>query len=186
MEKSLVTSLLTLHPFDEMQMQLLENKITHQILSKNTILYSPKNIAGELHFVLKGSIRQFIETETIPQTIQFYVAGDWVTDLESMLTQKPAQTILETQEETHLATLSLNEIHHLMDRDSCFKKLLSLLHCVGISVEQIKKNTLSPDERYQKLLQEHPNWVQKFALSHIASYLGMTPETLSRVRARIK
>lgn len=186
MEKSLKASLLDLHPFDEMQIQMLENKITLQTLASQSRLYQQKNIACEIHYIILGSIRQFVENESDSQTIQFYTEGDWLTDLESLLTQKPVETFLETQEETILATLSLNEIHHLMDHDPAFKKLLTLLNKVGVSVEQLKKNTLSPDERYKKLLNEHPQWIQKFALNHIASYLGMTPETLSRVRGRLK
>jgi len=76
MEKSLKASLLDLHPFDEMQIQMLENKITLQTLASQSRLYQQKNIACEIHYIILGSIRQFVENESDSQTIQFYTEGD--------------------------------------------------------------------------------------------------------------
>jgi len=64
--------------------------------------------------------------------------------------------------------------------------MLYLCLCYALGMEIVTTlHTKSPDQRYSHLLAEHPDWLNRFPQRHIASYLGMTPETLSRVRARI-
>jgi len=89
-------------------------------------------------------------------------------------------------ENSKFATISLKDIHKLMGIHPCFSMLNALIANLTISTNHIVTlKTKSPDKRYKELLSKNPDWINRFPQMQIASYLGITPETLSRVRARI-
>jgi len=101
------------------------------------------------------------------------------------LTQQPSKNYIEAFEDSDIASITLNDIHELMDNYPCFRMLNALLANLTISATHLATiTTKNPDERYQELLLKHPDWINRFPQMQIASYLGMTAETLSRVRAR--
>ncbi|SEO19709.1 hypothetical protein SAMN05216436_1483 [bacterium A37T11] len=119
-------------------------------------------------------------------TINFFTENDWAADLDSLMRQQPSANYIEAVEDTDIATITLRDIHWLMDRHPIFHMLTSMLQGLTISTAHIASiSTKSPDERYKELFITHPEWLNRFPLKQIASYLGMTPETLSRVRARL-
>jgi CRP/FNR family transcriptional regulator, anaerobic regulatory protein len=119
-------------------------------------------------------------------TSHFFTEGCWAADLESLLMQNPSKNYIAAVENSEIALIDFSDIHALMDVDPCFRMLNALIANMTISTAHIVTiNTKSPDERYRELLLKHPDWINRFPQMQIASYLGMTRETLSRVRARI-
>lgn len=186
MKKSFEEICQTLHPFSEAQLVELNNKITRSNLKANSFIHQPGETVQALYFIFSGSIRQWIDSPNGEHTLALFVEGDWVTNLESLLEQKAAKSYLQTHENTQLGTLKLDDLHTLMDRDNAFKKLISILGLINGQQNEYTKNLLTPDDRYRLLIEQRPEVLQRFTLKQIASYLGMTPETLSRVRARIR
>ena len=106
-------------------------------------------------------------------------------DQQSFVAQTPSQNFIQAYEDSEIVFLSNHELHNLVYKYPNFLR-------PGKILEQNFNNRVrfdmdkSPDSRYKDLLEVHPLWAERFAQKHIASYLGVTPETLSRVRARIK
>ena len=123
-------------------------------------------------------------------TSEFQTMTDWkeIKDDKGIeTTQLPSKNHIEATEDSEIASITLIDIHKLMDAHPCFRMLNALIADLTISTSYITTiNSKSPDERYKELLLKYPQRISRFPQMQIASYLGMTLETLSRVRARIK
>ncbi len=179
-------SLLSIYPFTEVQLKLFTNQLTEIELKKKEYLLEHNQISTTISFINTGSLRVYSKTKQGEFTKHFFTENNWVADLESLLTQQPSKNYIEAFENSSIVSITLNDIHSLMDVHPCFKMLNALLANLTISTAQLAMiTTKSPDERYNELLLKHPDWINRFPQLQIASYLGITPETLSRVRARL-
>lgn len=180
-------SLTRLFPFTEAQIDLFKQKLNTKVLPKKAELKSAGGVSEGMAFVHEGALRLYQLTEKGDITLHFYTAGTWVADLESLLQQQPTPNVLKAIEPATVSLISLRDIHDLIKIDPTFAMLNGLLAGLTSSTSFLASiQTDSPDERYAKLLEHQPDWVRRFPQKYIASYLGITPETLSRVRARMR
>ena len=179
-------SLLKIYPFSEGNLNLFLNKLVFRTLKKKDVFLRKNQICKEIAFVNSGSLRLYTEIEHREWTINFFTENCWVSDIESLLMQQPSKNQIEALENSNIALITLKDIHRLMDIHPGFRMLNALMANFIISSTHITAMIAkSPDERYKDLLSNHPDWVNRFPQMKIASYLGITPESLSRVRARV-
>lgn len=179
-------SLLKIHPFSEQHLNIFASQLTLKKIKKKAFLVNQNQICDDISFIIDGSFRLYTQTEHSELTIKFFTENNWVAEMESLLLQQPSKHCIEALENSYIATISLKDIHVLMHKYPCFIMLNALIAELTISTNQIVAlNSKNPDERYKELLSKNPDWINRFPQMQIASYLGIAPETLSRVRARI-
>lgn len=116
-------------------------------------------------------------------TKDLFIQGDWALDRDSFTTQKPSDFYLQVYENSVIQEVLLCDLHEIIGQSPAFFSLGRVIYSDGH--QKNTKQALKPEEKYLDLLNNRPALIQKFPLKQIASMLGMTPETLSRVRRKI-
>lgn len=153
--------------------------------NKNDIILNEGDTCNYLYFVDEGMVRQFYYKNGRELTEHFSYEGKIVFCIESFLTQTPSRILIEALEETRLYAISYEDLQDLIEKSLEIDRLYHcLLEHVAISGQQHADSQRfeTACERYERLLRERPEIVLRAPMTYIASYLQMTPETLSRVR----
>ena len=140
-----------------------------------------------IYFVKKGCLRIYYFKEDIDITESFEFENYFVARAESLFTGKPSRKAIQAIEDTSLIAIDstklfkLFDLHHDLER--LFRKIIEASYVATVNrIESLQFNTA--DERYFNLLKDHKNILKRVPLKFIASYLGITPVSLSRIRAQ--
>lgn len=160
--------------------------IFHSV-KKGTILLKEGQQSDESYFVLKGCIRVYYIKDGEEKTTAFYTEMDALTP-HCVVNKAPADYFISCVEDSILLISNADmgvEINTKFPKFDIMCRMLSeeLLAKKQIEFDEFK--TSSPEQRYLNLLQNKPTLIQRVPQQQLASYLGITPQSLSRLRARI-
>lgn len=158
-----------------------------QSFEKGNVLLKEGALSNECYFVLKGCIRSYFLKDGEEKTIEFYTEEQSVTPT-NYGTLKPSEYYLECLEDT-VVTVGNPELEKVTFKKYPQLESLSRIIAETIIVKQQESFTQfkisTPEERYSNLLETRPNLLQRVPQHQIASYLGIKPESLSRIKKRI-
>lgn len=155
---------------------------------KGDILLREGQISRDSYFVIQGCLRKYYIMNGEEKTTEFYVEDESVASLQSYKNKTPANHYFECVEESRLAVLSYDKEQELFKRVPKYETLcrMSMEDNFGEQQEALAKFIMSsPEERYKNLVDTRPDLLQRIPQYHLASYLGVKPESLSRIRKRI-
>jgi len=164
----------------------LASRLRPQTLAKQELWLPAGQVSRQLAFVETGVLRSFLSTDEREITNGFFLAGSVAGAYTSFLTQSPSAWAVQALAPSQLVTISYELLQTLYARHSCWlhwgRQLLEeqFLHKCRRETAFLRATAA---ERYQTLRQQYPTLEQQVAQYHIASYLGIKPETLSRLRA---
>ena len=168
---------------------LIENSLLRKEYEKNSVILKEGEISHNILFVGKGMLRQFYYKNGKDITEHFSYEGCILICIESTLRHVPTRLMIETLEDCVVYQLSFEHLMRLTKEsweiNLFYRKILEY----SLIVSQIKADSWrfeTASERYHNLLKHHPEVIKRAPMAHIASYLLMTPETLSRVRSNIQ
>lgn len=154
-------------------------------LIKDELLLQEGQVENSLYFIESGAVRVFLLSELEETNIRFGYNGSMINSLASFLRQSPSEFYIEALRKTEIKILSreqiLNFIHQSQAYSEGYTAFIEAAFAQQIDRE-IDLLTPSPADRLERVLKRSPNLFQEIPLKHIASYLRMTPETLSRIR----
>lgn len=167
----------------------IESQIKSEYLSvpSKAILLEEGKIAEKLYLIRKGCLRLFFYNKGKDITFQFFFEGDFVASFDSLYKRTPSLFYLESIEPTELTAIRREDFYNQINNNLSLRqlyeeKLIDRFHAYQQLFLSRIKNT--PQQRYEELLKEYPNIIQRVPQHYIASYLGITPVSLSRIRNR--
>ncbi|MFE3871854.1 Crp/Fnr family transcriptional regulator [Flavobacterium sp. ZS1P70] len=171
------------------ELELCKTFFIPKKLRKKQVLLQEGDICIYNTFIEKGLLRSFtMDEKGNEHIVQFAIEGWWITDLSSYLTNSTSIYTIEALEDSELLLLTTSAREALMDKIPMFERYQRLLLQNAYIANQARINsalTETAEEKYINLGNTYPGIVKRVPQHMIASYLGLTPETLSRIRKQI-
>lgn len=169
-----------------MAVHALANILVPMKFQKGEIVFPEGEVCQAMYYVEKGMVRQFYYKNKKDVTEHFSYEGRIVFCIESFLKQEPSRLMVEALENSILYAIPYEPLQVLMAQNSevqtLYRKILE--HALISSQEHADSQRFeSSAERYDRLCRTKPEIILRAPMVHIASFLQMTPETLSRVRS---
>ncbi|MEO9483113.1 MAG: Crp/Fnr family transcriptional regulator [Ekhidna sp.] len=183
MFESVIQSITSYASLSEQEIENFTARLELRQFDKGELLLEAGEVCVSWSFVIKGSFREYHTDQELNEvTTNLFTENAWTLNHSSFTGQLPSKGKIEAFEDSEVFQLSVHDLHHLIGESPAFFALGKILE-----VDSKKpKSSANPEEKYLALLAQNSVIVQKFPLKYIASYLGMTPETLSRVRRKIQ
>ena len=158
-----------------------------KIVEKDAILLEEGKICRHLYFLESGLLRYFINKNG-NEIIKFFTEAPYCfTSQVSFNAEKPATENIQALEKSVLWQATLKDVNDLLELKSWNTFVRKLIQEVQFYTEEILEElqTETAEQRYEKMLLNEPEFVQRVPLKHLASYLGIAPQSLSRIRKKI-
>jgi CRP/FNR family transcriptional regulator, anaerobic regulatory protein len=180
-----IKSIVTLNAAEEEAfVQILEVKE----IKKKEFLLQTGQVCNKVFFLNSGCTRVFYNVDGVENTFQFFFADSWYTDYASLLTGQPAFENVQALEKSQIVQIKKIDLYKLYDAYPVFDRVGRMMaENAFLSLHNLNKMLTNdePQQRYINLLKQRPEVVERIPQHYIASYLGIQPESLSRIRKRI-
>lgn len=175
-------------PLTEEEKDAILATLTIKEFKKGTMLLREGETSSEAYFVLDGCVRQYFLVDGAEKTNNFFTDEQWVISMKSISQGVPSDHFIECCTDCRLVVGNRDKEEDLYAR---FPKLESISRKIMEKVFAEQQEVLSayltdtPEQRYLKLMNSRPDLMQRIPQYQIASYIGVKPESLSRIRRRL-
>lgn len=176
-------------PLPQPFQQRISEQLTTETHPARHILLRPGETCRKIYFIKSGFLRAYyIDHNGKEHTSWFLSSGDLMISVYSFFTQKPAEEYIEVIQPAELQSLSWHQLQGYyadFPQGNLIGRIVTEKYYIESEERILFLRTHAPEQRYQALLNKHPNIEQLTTTANIASYLGMTRESLSRLRSRL-
>jgi CRP-like cAMP-binding protein len=175
-------------PLTAEEEEQIKSYLTPKKLRKKQYLLQEGDVCKMIAFVEKGVLREYLADDRGEHIIQFALEGWTISDLFSFLTGEPATYNIDALENSEVIIISKAAHEELLRTQPKYETYMRLLITNAyIALQKRLTSVISTpaDDQYEAFTQMYPDIVQRVPQHMIASYMGLTPETLSRVRKKI-
>ncbi|WP_069132975.1 Crp/Fnr family transcriptional regulator [Rhodohalobacter halophilus] len=166
--------------------EMCKNNFRPKRMLKRQFLLQEGDVCRELAFVEKGSLYSYtVDSSGNKHVIRFAFTGWWLANLHSFFTAKPTRLNIEILEDSELLMLDRENHEKLLKEIPSYERYHRvILQNAYAALQQRVENALglTAEEKYARLIKQNPEFMNRVPLNLVASYLGMSPETLSWVR----
>jgi CRP/FNR family transcriptional regulator, anaerobic regulatory protein len=165
-------------------LQILEVKS----FKKKEFLLQEGQVCNKVTFINSGCMRLFYNVEGVENTVQFFFGDSWYTDYASFLTGRRTIENMQALQVSEVVQFKKEDLYKLYNQFPTFDRVGRVMaENAFLSLSQLNQMLTNeePEIRYLNLLKQRPELVQQIPQHYIASYLGIKPESLSRIRKRI-
>jgi CRP-like cAMP-binding protein len=188
MTTQIIQSIKSLVPLSDEEQKAFLQILEVKTFKKKSFLLQEGQICDKVSFINSGCMRLFYNVEGIENTIQFFFGDSWYTDYASFLTGQKTIENLQALQPCEVVQFKKEDLYKLFDQFPIFDRVGRVMaENAFLSLSQLNQMLTNeePQLRYLNLLKQRPALVQQIPQHYIASYLGIKPESLSRIRKRI-
>ena len=188
MTKQIIQSIKALVPLTNNEEKAFLQILEIKKFNKKEFLLQQGDVCNKVSFINSGCMRMFYNVEGEENTVQFFFGDSWYTDYASFLTGQPTFENMQALENSEVVQFKKADLYRLYNSMPVFDRVGRVFAenaYLSISLLNQMKTNEEPEIRYLNLLKTRPELVQQIPQHYIASYLGIKPETLSRIRKRI-
>ncbi|WP_297868981.1 Crp/Fnr family transcriptional regulator [uncultured Flavobacterium sp.] len=171
------------------EQELFLSKTETKPFKAKTILLSAGEVATCTYFVNSGILRSFnINDNIIEHVLHFACEGWWIGDMYSYISEKPGNLFIEVLEDAEVVMITKEnqqQLYQEIPKLERFFRILAENSLVAHQERLIDNLSLTAEERFEKFCSKYPTLIQKVPQKHIASYIGITPEFFSKMKARL-
>nr|WP_299385651.1 Crp/Fnr family transcriptional regulator [Allomuricauda sp.] len=168
--------------------ELFSSHLKQRDFGKKQLVLAANSVESHLSFISEGAVRLYIPKEDDELTFGFVFAGSFVSAYDSFLTQKPSPYAIATLTKSVLWQIShsdLEKVYNTTEIGNFIGRKASEELFLKKSKRELSLLNETAEERYLKLFEERPELIREIPLKYLASYIGVTPQALSRIRRRI-
>jgi len=188
MKEQLIDGIKSFIRLESHETDLLEELFKERFIKKGDFFLGEGQVCKYAGFIVKGLMRYYINHDGEDRTYDFAHENNFVCNYESFIPQTPSTKIIQALEDCEILQISYEDLQIL------YKSIEEGERLGRLVIEQVFIQTLqaltsfytdAPEYRYEKFIQKHPDLQQRISQYHIASYVGVKPQSLSRIRKRI-
>lgn len=179
----------TIYPLASASKNLIKKSIVETKFPKGHILFRANKIETSIYFIKKGIARAYAYSDENEITFWFGKEGDPIVSMQNYVNNKKGYEDVELLEDCELYELKTEKLQQLFLKDihiANWGRKFSEFELIKSEERLISLQFNTATQRYLALLENYPSIIQRVQLTHIASYLGITQVSLSRIRASIK
>lgn len=175
--------------FSQEEQEIIKSYLTPKKLRKKQYLLQEGDVCKSIAFVQKGALREYtVDEKGVEHIFQFALEGWVISDLYSFMTTEPATYNIDALEDSELILITRSAQEEILRRVPKYETF-NRMQLTGAYLAMQKRITsiisLSIEDRYLYLTKLYPDIIQRVPQHMIASYMGLTPETLSRIRKKL-
>ena len=173
-------------PLTEEETKLLEPRTVSRKIKRKQMILQEGFVCKHYSFVVQGCFRMYgVDDKGYEHNIQFAAEGDWIADIGSFHSQKPSQLFIEALEPSEIIQIEQQDLYFLYINipklDRIFKVIIENKF-VELQNRVLQTFSSTAEQRYLSFLEQYPHLTNRLPNTQIASYLGITPEFLSKIR----
>jgi len=176
-------------PLDEREKESLTNSLTDKNIKRRQFILQHGDVCRHYTFVVSGCLKMYgVDKNGAEHNIQFAAEDDWISDIGSFHSEKPSLMYIEAMEPSTILQIEKPKLIHLYTNypklDRIFRVIIENKF-VELQNRVLQNISSTAEERYQSFLDQYPGLSNRIPNTQIASYLGITPEFLSKIRNQI-
>ncbi|GAB2648175.1 Crp/Fnr family transcriptional regulator [Emticicia sediminis] len=188
MKQKLINYFSNISPLSEAEAKVIYESSVVKEYEKNTVLLKEGQSTKNTYFVFKGLIRQYCLVDGEEKTTAFFTEDQWVISLSSFDEEKPSSFYWVCEEDCVLLIGNDNSAQDLFKNNPRLESIArKIVENTFAEYQQVMMAYLTdtPEQRYLRLLESRPDLIQRIPQYQLASYIGVKPESLSRIRKRL-
>jgi len=176
-------------PLDEEERKDLSKKVIERKIKRRQFILQEEDICKHYTFVAEGCFKKFqVDQKGTEHNLQFIAENDWIMEIDSFYNEKPSRVFIEAIEPSIILQITKPDLINLFMSNPKFNRNFRVIienRFVELENRVLQAISSTAEERYLTFLNQYPKLSQRLPNTQIASYLGITPEFLSKIRKEI-